>query len=186
MLVGERDGTHTEVDPDSLPLPAGLAAALHEWAQVVAAVRCDDRNHRPGGVTCELVSRRGRQLAGRLAAAVGAPVRYADPVRGELEQVEAPRSVSETAVATEPTPWATGLTVTLVTGVIVTCSAVVLSLGLADAAWWLAVLANLVIAGGLAPSVWIARHTPVWRWLAYGVMAGIGTAWFGLLLRLLF
>jgi Protein of unknown function (DUF2537) len=62
---------------------------------------------------------------------------------------------------------------------------VTVSVGLGETSWWLAVLANLVICGGLAPSVWLARNVLVWRWVAFGVIAGLGLAWLGLLLAAL-
>ena len=46
---------------------------------------------------------------------------------------------------------------------------------------WLPLIANVVIAVGLAPSVWLARHAPGWRWVAFGVVGGIGVAWVALL-----
>ncbi|MCP2259537.1 Protein of unknown function (DUF2537) [Streptoalloteichus tenebrarius] len=194
MVVGERDGVVHEVDPDSLALPSGLATALHEWAQVVAAV--SGSGAAPGETTAELVSRRGRQLAGRLAQAMGTPVDYADPLRGGLERVEAPpRPVrNEPAPApppsvptepAEPTPWATGLTVSALTAAVVATAVVGLTLALAETRWWLGLVANLVVVGGLAPSVWLTRELPVWRWVAYGVAAGLGAAWFALALSLL-
>ncbi|MBO0839334.1 MAG: hypothetical protein J2O49_00715, partial [Sciscionella sp.] len=66
-----------EMDPDRLPLGAALSSALHEWAQVADAVGAIDGERDKAGA---LVSRRGRQLAGRVAAALGVPIDYADPV----------------------------------------------------------------------------------------------------------
>jgi hypothetical protein len=85
----------------------------------------------------------------------------------------------------EPTPWATGLTVTALTAVIVGIALFSLSLGLATVGIWPAVLANLLVAAGLAPSMWLARATPIWRWVAYGAATGIPLAWLALLLFLL-
>ena len=86
---------------------------------------------------------------------------------------------------TEPTPWATGLTVTALTAVIVGIALLSLSLGLATVGTWPVVLANLLVAAGLAPSLWIARATPIWRWVAYGAATGIPLTWLALLLSLL-
>jgi hypothetical protein len=58
---------------------------------------------------------------------------------------------------------------------------VTLSLALGAASAWLALIANVVIAIGLAPSVWLARRAPIWRWVSYGVVAGIVLAWITLL-----
>ncbi len=85
----------------------------------------------------------------------------------------------------EPTPWATGLTVSAVTAVIVGIALLSLSQGLAAVGFWPVVLANLLVAAGLTPSMWLARATPIWRWVAYGAAAGILLTWILLLLSLL-
>lgn len=201
LLAGNTDGDDAapqpqEVDPHSLALGADLAEALHEWARVADAV------HRNGpsdeSAAAQLISRRGRQLAGRVAAAMGRPVSYADPLTGEVTEVEVPEheppdhgpvaswwakqsEPKHARPATEPTPWATGLTVTGVCAILVLLVVVTLSLALGEASRWLALIANLVIALGLAPSVWLARRAPVWRWVAFGVVAGIVIAWIALL-----
>lgn len=232
VLAGRDDAGEREVDPRSLPLEAGLADALHEWAEVAEAVL---RAEPPGeGVAGSLVTRRGRQLAGRLAAEMGAPVAFTDPVTGEQFLVEAPaepaveqpeepaaksteeaaeesaaeateesaaesaeeataESAEESAAGpgraeqepAEPTPWGTGLTVTVFTAAVVTFTVVTLSLGLGETSGWLALIANVLVVGGIAPSVWLARGVPVWRWVAYGVIAGVLAAWFALLTTLL-
>lgn len=186
VLAGEDDSGEREVDPHNLPLGAELADALHEWAKVADAVV---RTETPrDGVATALVTRRGRQLATRIAAVMGASVSYYDPVTGELVSVDAP--VPETATPPapaepEPTPWATGLTVSVITAAIVTVTVVSLSLGLGETSQWLALIANVLVVGGLAPSVWLGRRTPVWRWVAYGVVTGVAVAWFTLILTLL-
>jgi hypothetical protein len=85
----------------------------------------------------------------------------------------------------EPTPWATGLTVTALTAVIVGIALFSLSSGLATAGVWSVVLVNLLVVAGLAPSMWLARATPIWRWVAYGAATGIPLTWVVLLLSLL-
>lgn len=193
------DPVRAEVDPHSLALGADLADALHEWARVADAVH---RNGQPGGsAAARLISRRGRQLAGRLAAAMGAPVNYADPLTGEVTEVDVPEGADEERGAVtqwwadrsaerdparhraveEPTPWATGLTVSSITAVLIMIVVVTLSLALGQANRWLPLTANVVIALGLAPSVWLARRAPVWRWVAFGVIGGIVVAWIALL-----
>jgi hypothetical protein len=184
-------GELREVDPHSLALGADLADALHEWARVAEAVH---RNGQEGeSAAARLISRRGQQLAGRIAAVMGRPVSYADPLTGEVTEVDvpepdekptgrpAPAARPKHAAAGEPTPWATGLTVSFVTGVLMMIVVVALSLALGAANRWLPLIANVVIAVGLAPSVWLARHAPVWRWIAFGVVAGIAVAWVALL-----
>ncbi|WP_043730385.1 DUF2537 domain-containing protein [Kutzneria sp. 744] len=194
VLVGH-DGTQLrEVDPRSLALPSDLTAALHEWAEVARALVPND--HQPvGGTAGDLVTRRGRQLAGRLATELGLPIDYADPVSGRMVEVEPavlaappveePEEVVEDFPRREPTPWATGLTVTVIVAAMITIAVTTLSFALAQASLWLAVIANVVIIGGLSPSVWLARDVPIWRWVALGVTCGLGLAWLVLLLSLL-
>jgi hypothetical protein len=62
---------------------------------------------------------------------------------------------------------------------------VTLSLGLGDTNRWLALVANVLVVGGIAPSVWLARKVLVWRWVAYGVVTGVVLAWLALILTLL-
>ncbi|NUT49779.1 MAG: DUF2537 domain-containing protein [Saccharothrix sp.] len=196
VLAGRDDAGEREVDPHTLPLGAGLADALHEWAKVADAVaRADTPSD---GAASALVTRRGRQLAGRLAADMGTPVEYTDPVTGELVVVDVPTAdeADETGdveggdevegaageEAAEPTPWATGLTVTVIVAAVVTFTVYTLSVGLGETSQWLALVANALVVGGIAPSVWLARKTPVWRWVAYGVVTGVLAAWLSLLL----
>ena len=58
---------------------------------------------------------------------------------------------------------------------------VVLSVGLIRVHPLLAVGLNLVAVGGLAPTVWGWRKTPVVRWIALGAGVGVGVAWIALL-----
>lgn len=239
VLAGHDGAEEREVDPRSLPLGAGLADALHEWAKVAEAVlRADSASEAPAG---ELVTRRGRQLAVRLAADMGTSVEFTDPVTGESQRVEAPppeegarepgespgslessgsgeswessgtgeshesrrglgrHAATSTAtglsavpgvgqhasVVDEPTPWGTGLTVTVFTAAVVAVTVVSLSLGLNETSGWLAVLANALVVGGISPSVWLGRKVPVWRWVSYGVVVGVVAAWVALLAALL-
>ncbi len=85
----------------------------------------------------------------------------------------------------EPTPWATGLTVSAVIAVIVGIGLFSLSQGLARGGGWPVVLVNLMVAAGLTPAMWLAREIPIWRWVAYGAAAGIVLTWILLLLSLL-
>ena len=66
--------------------------------------------------------------------------------------------------------------VAVVTGVAV----VVLSLGLIRVHPLLAVGLNVVAAGGLAPTLWGWRRTPVVRWLVLGGGVGVAVAWLAL------
>lgn len=217
VLAGRSGAEVQEVDPRSLPLGAGLAEALHEWAKVAEAVR--RAGQAAEGTAGSLVARRGRQLATRVAEVMRTPVAYTNPMNGEVAVVEVPAKPTRPEPATparpvdvgaggeaeaeagtaaaapagaraavhpeEPTPWATGLTVSAFIAVIALLAVVALSIGLAETSVVLAVVANVLVVGGLAPSVWLARRVPVWRWVSYGVTAGVALAWLGLLLALL-
>jgi hypothetical protein len=67
--------------------------------------------------------------------------------------------------------------VAAVTGVAV----VVLSIGLIRVHPVLAVGLNIAAAGGLAPTLWGWRHTPVLRWFVLGGGVGVVAAWLVLL-----
>ena len=45
--------------------------------------------------------------------------------------------------------------------------------------------ANLLVGAGLAPSLWLLRRTPLWRWPALGATVGLGVSWVVLLLAML-
>ena len=176
VLVGD----DREIDPDTLPLGAELAAELREWARVAAAVgRADTAEREPAEA---VVSRRGRQLAGRVADAMRTPVSYVDPLTGEVALVD-PAVVEEDAEPprpAEPTPWATGLLVSAFAFTLVVFAIGTLASTLNENSALLAVGANVVVTGGLLPSVWLTRSVPVWRWVAYGVAGGIAAGWVAL------
>nr|WP_170879935.1 DUF2537 domain-containing protein [Mycobacterium colombiense] len=81
----------------------------------------------------------------------------------------------------ESVPWATGLTVTAFVAVVTAAAIVVLSLGLVRVHALLAVGLNVVAAGGLAPTLWGWRRTPVLRWFVLGAAVGVAGAWIVLL-----
>lgn len=172
VLVG--DGAVVS-DPGVHALPEDLVTALHEWARVTQVVH-DSSGHE----VRVLASNRGRQLAARVAGHAGVIVGYADPVEGGIEPI---RPASDTAA--EPTPWATGLTVSAVAATVAVVMLVALTEALAETSRWLSALAAVLVAAGLAPSIWLLRAVPVWRWVAFGVAAGIGCGWLVLLLSLL-
>ncbi len=58
---------------------------------------------------------------------------------------------------------------------------VVLSLGLVRVHVLLAIALNIVAAGGLAPTLWGWRRTPVLRWFVLGAGVGVVVAWVALL-----
>lgn len=85
----------------------------------------------------------------------------------------------------EPTPWATGLTVSAVVAVMVGIALLVLSQALVPNGRGVVALSNLLVAVGLTPSIWLGRNTPIWRWVGYGTAAGITLTWLALLITLL-
>lgn len=179
-------GGGTEYDPARLRLPEALVTALHEWAGVAELVQTGESVQ-----TGEIVSRRGRQLAMRLAAETGGRIGYVDPLSGELAQIGRPRSAhavrrrGKPVAPVHPTPWATGLTISVVVAAIVAIILSVVSQGLADVSGFLAVFVNIAIAAGFAPSIWLGRNVPVWRWVAFGTAAGLVASWIAGLLSLL-
>jgi hypothetical protein len=81
----------------------------------------------------------------------------------------------------ESTPWATGLTVSGFVAAVTAVAIVVLSLGLIRVHPLLAVGLNVVAVGGLAPTLWGWRRTPVLRWFVFGAGVGVIGAWLTLL-----
>lgn len=81
----------------------------------------------------------------------------------------------------ESVPWATGLTVAGFVAAVIGVGVVVLGLGLIRVHPLLAVGLNAVAAGGLAPTLWGWRRTPVLRWFVLGAGVGVAVAWVALL-----
>ncbi|QRP46789.1 DUF2537 domain-containing protein [Amycolatopsis sp. FDAARGOS 1241] len=182
VLAGPGGEHAREVDPRRLAIGPDLAQALHEWARVASAVS------RTGGeaeVAASVVSQRGRQLAGRLATVMGTTVRFVDPVSGVETVVEPPARVvarRRPAPRPEPTPWLTGLLVSGFAAVLVVVAMLALATTLASAtSGWLALVATVVVTGGIGPSLWLGRKLPIVRWAVYGAGAGIVAAWIGVL-----
>ncbi|WP_156757574.1 DUF2537 domain-containing protein [Actinokineospora pegani] len=175
VLVGHDGAAVREVDPDSLPLGHDLTGALREWARVATAV---DRGEADSAAP--MVSRRGAQLAGRIAAVMGVPVTYVDPVSGEVTHLvpDPPRPAPPPPA--EPAPWSTGSTVAVFAMVISGVAVIGLAATLRETNALLALVSNVVITAGLAPSVWLARRVVVWRWVAAGVAAGLAVSWLAL------
>jgi Protein of unknown function (DUF2537) len=84
-------------------------------------------------------------------------------------------------VKDESVPWATGLTVAAFVAAVTGAAIVVLTLGLVRVHALLAVGLNIVAAGGLAPTLWGWRRTPVLRWFVLGAGVGVTGAWIVLL-----
>jgi hypothetical protein len=166
-------------EPGRLPLGTELTDALHEWAKVAAAVGRAESGTAAGAV----VSRRGLQLAGRVATALGVVVRYVDPLSGTesvVEPMRAPAPPPAPPRPPEPVPWLTGLTVSAASAVLVVVTVVTLAVTLAETYSLLALASNAVVTAGLLPSLWLIHRQPIWRWVAYGVAVGIGVAWLAL------
>jgi hypothetical protein len=176
VVLGER----LAGDP---PIPVELQAALSEWGAFAVTVA------RSGGPEeRELLQRRGRQLASRVADVLGRPVVFTDPVTGRVEPVWVGPSGPIPLLPQEPpgpTPWATGLTVSAFFAVLVAFGDIVLTQAFAEAFGLLWVPANLLVGLGLTPSLYLLRQTPLWRWPAIGAAAGLVVAWLVLLLGLL-
>jgi Protein of unknown function (DUF2537) len=168
-----------ERPPDDQALPAPLRQALREWRALAESVA------RTGGLEeHEVVRRRGRLLAARVAAALGRPVEFVDPTTGIAESIE-DRFIESSTPPGEPTPWATGLPVAAFAAVLVAIGDIALSRAFADAFGLLWVPANVLVGVGLAPSLYLLRSVPFWRWPAIGTAAGLGAAWVVLLFGLL-
>lgn len=91
--------------------------------------------------------------------------------------------VREWRAGQEPTPWATGVPLAVFAALVVGVAVWVLSAGLADRPL-VAVLVNVLVAGGLTPAMWLSRNLPVLRWIAAGAAAGIVIGWIGAILLL--
>lgn len=177
VLVGDDGIAVTE--PGRLPLGTELTDALHEWAKVAAAVGRAE----PGAAAGAVVSRRGLQLAGRVATSLGVVVRYVDPLSGAESVVEPAATPERPRVPPrpkEPVPWVTGLTVSAASAALVVVTVVTLAVTLAETYSLLAIASNVVVTAGLLPSLWLIHRQPIWRWVAYGVAVGIGVAWLAL------
>ncbi|WP_305095135.1 DUF2537 domain-containing protein [Prescottella sp. R16] len=81
-----------------------------------------------------------------------------------------------------PTPWATGLLVGAFAALVTIVGVVAFGTALADIHPLLAIGFNIVAVGGAAPTVWRWRWIPVWRWVVYGVGAGVVLGWIGVVL----
>ncbi len=78
-------------------------------------------------------------------------------------------------------PWAIGLTVAGFVAAVTAAAVVVLGLGLIRVHPLLAVGLNIVAAGGLAPTLWGWRRTPILRWFVLGAGVGVTGAWLTLI-----
>jgi hypothetical protein len=176
MELGDRQ-------PGDGPLPSDLQEAVREWSALAVLA---GRSAGPGERA--LLRRRGLQLAARVADVLGRPVEFTDPSTGEIESVRvgAPGPAPRLSVRPAgPTPWATGLTVSAFFAVLAAIGDIALSRAFAEAFGLLWIPANLLVAIGLAPSMYLLRKVPFWRWPAIGAAAGLAVAWVALLLAML-
>lgn len=90
------------------------------------------------------------------------------------------RWVDEWRRGDEPTPWGPGLVLATFTALVIGTAVYVISQGLADRLF-LAVMANVVVAAGLTPALWMSRGLPVLRWISLGGAAGTLVSWISLL-----
>jgi hypothetical protein len=197
------DGGSAVLRAGDLPdvrLPDDLRTALREWAEVAEVVL------RTGDVQeVDLLRRRGRQLATRVAGVLGTPVEFVDPVSGAVESIgdgtRVPVSARQAGGAAGdggradrqqvalddpgPTPWGPGMAVAAFFAVVVAIADIVLADAFAGAFGLLWVPANLLVTAGTMPSLWLAREAPFWRWPAFGAAAGVAAAWIVMVLGLL-
>ncbi len=174
-------------------LPAEVVAELDDWAR--AADAWERSGTGPRSTEGVRVSRTGRHLAARVSVVLRRPVDYRDPVTGlriPLRAVttaprvpavplptrrrgrRAPGTVS--TVFTEPTPWATGLTLAAIVAGLVLAANLTLALPLVAGLGWFGVLIDLVVVAGLVPALWLNRTVPTWRWAVWGAFTGMGLA----------
>jgi hypothetical protein len=77
----------------------------------------------------------------------------------------------------DSTPWGTGLTVAAFVAAVTGAAIVVLSIGMTRVNPLVSVALNLVAVGGLAPTLWGWRRTPVRRWFVLGAAVGVTVGW---------
>ncbi|HEY1967430.1 MAG TPA: DUF2537 domain-containing protein [Pseudonocardia sp.] len=93
-----------------------------------------------------------------------------------------PASWEPAGPAPEPTPWATGLTVTAMVTVMVALTDVALTGTLRAEYHWVWLPANVLVGIGLVPTVWQLRAAALWRWVVHGVALGLLLGWLAMLL----
>jgi hypothetical protein len=172
-------------------LPAELTELLEEWARAADAVARSGAGPRAGEAV--RVSRTGRHLAARVSVLLRRSVDYCDPVTGvriPLRAVSAVSRVPEVAlprrgrrgrarvstVFSEPTPWASGLTLSALVAGLVLLVNLTLAVPMVAGLGLIGLLIDLVVVAGLVPALWLNRHVPAWRWVVWGAFAGMGVA----------
>lgn len=153
---------------------------MREWSAAAAALAGSESPDEQ-----DAVRMRGRRLAARVSRELGRPVRYVDPVTGAVQAVAAAPDGRVGPWAEPGVPWATGLPLAGFACVVTVLADVALSRAFAQAFGAVWILANLLVSVGLAPTLYLLREVPFWRWPALGVAAGLVVAWVVLLLGLL-
>jgi len=90
-------------------------------------------------------------------------------------------STARAAVVSEPTPWATGLPLSLFAAVVAALADVTFAQAVAGLAGPFWIPANLAVCLGLVPGVQLLCGMRFWRWPAAGAVAGLVAAWAALL-----
>jgi hypothetical protein len=82
----------------------------------------------------------------------------------------------------DPTPWAAGLTVTVLVALLTAVAVYSFGEALSQVHPILSIVVNLVAAGGAAPTAWRWRAAPVTRWVVAGAAAGVLLGWLVLII----
>ncbi|MCE9516829.1 MAG: DUF2537 domain-containing protein [Mycobacterium sp.] len=89
--------------------------------------------------------------------------------------------MAEESTGVDQPPWGTGLTVAAFTAAVTAAAIVVLSLGMIRVHPLVSIGLNVTAVGGLAPTLWGWRTTPVRRWFVLGAGVGVAIGWIVLL-----
>lgn len=178
-------GAPLDAVEESASLPSEVTNALRQWAwvagQLVDAAEVADEpgEYEVAVEDAEAIANRGQQLAALVATARGESVEYVDPISGAAQPI-GPENWPDGNP--EPTPWATGLTVTGFVALITLALDMALTSALRTAYGWIWIPANILIGIGLAPTIMLISKLRFWRWISYGITAGLVTAWVWLVL----
>lgn len=152
-IAGREASAHSGYDVDNAPVLADAGTVLADAGTVLADA--------------------GKVLAGGALLIADAE---ADDGDGDDARPVDWAWVEEWRAGHEPVPWASGLGLAGFSALVVGVAVWVLSAGLAGTPV-LAVGVNLLVAGGLAPAMWLSRGLPVLRWIALGSAIGVLAGW---------
>ncbi|MEU3010923.1 DUF2537 domain-containing protein [Nocardia asteroides] len=82
-------------------------------------------------------------------------------------------------------PWAAGCTVIVLVAALGAVGVYAFGAALATVHPLLALVVNVVAAGGVAPTAWRWRFTPVVRWVLAGAALGVVAGWLAVLVEVL-